>query len=195
LKRKAGYGILRAFNFGLWGTEMKRTDVISKIDELIEGPVYRIDIFPGTGTQKPGNRCFEVEEFFQHNRAEINRKFTSMLIKLYSYYDFWVSAWLSGHEVFENPDLGQLAGLIEHCFAGEWKARDYINIVLPECNSMLILNGNDLYMGVYHPSEGMESLILELAQSEGLFFIRFQRAVKGTRIYQAVIHHGERPRR
>lgn len=60
---------------------------------------------------------------------------------------------------------------------------------------MLILNGNDLYMGVYHPSEGLESLILELAQSEGLFFIRFQRAVKGTRIYQAVIHHGERPRR
>ena len=151
---------------------MKRTDVISKIDELIEGPVYRIDIFPGTAPQNPETAVLKLRNFF----SITGRKSTGNLRAFSSSYivttRFWVSAWLSGHEVFENPDLGQLAGLIEHCFAGEWKARDYINIVLPECSSMLILNGNDLYMGVYHPSEGLESLILELAQSEGLFFYK-----------------------
>ncbi len=35
---------------------------------------------------------------------------------------------------------------------------------------MIILNGDDLYMGVYSPSEFLKSLISELAQSEGLFF-------------------------
>lgn len=149
---------------------MKKADVISKIDELIEGPVYLVDIFPSTVLPKADNRYFEVEEFFQHNREEIDRKFTSILLKLYCYYDFWISAWRSEHEVFENPDLGQLTSLIKRCFSGEWKSREYINIILPECNSMIILNGDDLYMGVYNPSEFLKSLILELAQSEGLFF-------------------------
>nr|WP_325232184.1 hypothetical protein [uncultured Oscillibacter sp.] len=151
---------------------MKKADVVSKIDELIEGPVYRMDIFPGIAPPKNDRRYFAVEEFFQHHREEIDRKFTSILLKLYGYYDFWISAWRSEHEVFENPDVGQLASLIQHCFAGEWKARDYINIVLPECDSMIILNGNDLYMQVYHPSKCLKSLILELAQSEGLFFYK-----------------------
>ena len=149
---------------------MKKADAISKIDELIEGPVYLIDIFPGTVPPKPDNRYFGVEEFFQHNREEIDKKFTSILLKLYCYYDFWISAWRSEHEVFENPDLDQLTSLIKHCFAGEWKSKEYINIILPECNSMIILNGDDLHMRVYHPSEYLKSLILELAQSEGLFF-------------------------
>lgn len=151
---------------------MKKADVISKIDELIEGPVYRIDIFPDTAPQKSDSRYFEVEKFFQHDRTEIDRKLTNILLKLYCYYDFWISAWQSEHEVFENPDAGQLTSLIKHCFAGEWKSRDYINIILPECNSMIILNGDDLYMGVYHPSECLKGLIRELAQSEGLFFCK-----------------------
>ena len=149
---------------------MKKADVISKIDELIEGPVYLIDIFPSTVPRKADNRYFEIEEFFQHNREEIDRKFTSILLKLYCYYDFWISAWRSEHEVFENPDLGQLTSLIKRCFSGEWKSREYINIILPECNSMIILNGDDLYMRVYNPSDFLKSRILELAQSEGLFF-------------------------
>ena len=149
---------------------MKKADIISKIDELIEGPVYLVDIFPGTVPRKPDNRYFEVEEFFQHSREEIDRKFTSILLKLYCYCDFWISAWRPEHEIFENPDVGELTSLIKHCFTGEWKPRDYINIVLPECDSMIILNGDDLYMEVYHPSGYLKSLILELAQSEGLFF-------------------------
>ncbi|MCI6149572.1 MAG: hypothetical protein MR705_03925 [Flintibacter sp.] len=149
---------------------MKSADMIAKIDELIKGPVYHIDIFPCTVHPKHDNRCVEVEKFFQHNRKEIDKKFVNILLKLYCYYDFCVSAWVSKHEVFENPDLDRLISLIEHCFEGEWEARDYINIVLPECNSMIILNGDDLYMGVYHPNESLKNLILELAQSEGLFF-------------------------
>ena len=113
---------------------MKSADMIAKIDELIKGPVYHIDIFPCTVHPKHDNRCVEVEKFFQHNRKEIDKKFVNILLKLYCYYDFCVSAWVSKHEVFENPDLDRLISLIEHCFEGEWEARDYINIVLPELN-------------------------------------------------------------
>ena len=48
---------------------MKKADIISKIDELIEGPVYLVDIFPGTVPRKPDNRYLEVEECFQHSRV------------------------------------------------------------------------------------------------------------------------------
>lgn len=41
---------------------MKREDVISKIDGLIKGPVYLIDIFPDTVPSKPDNRYFKIKE-------------------------------------------------------------------------------------------------------------------------------------
>ena len=149
---------------------MKREGVISKIDELIKGPVYLVNIFPDTVPSKPDNRYFEIENFLQNNREEIDRKFMSILLKLYCYYNFWISAWLLEHEAFENPDLSQLISLIKRCFVGKWKSREYINIILPECDSMIILNGDDLYVSVYHPSEHLKSLISDLSQSEGLFF-------------------------
>lgn len=149
---------------------MKKEEFISKIDELIKEPVYLIDIFPNTVPFKPNNRYFEIEEFLQNNREEIDRKFISVLVKLYCYYDFWIASWLPEYETCENPDSTKLISLIKHCFEGELKLRGYIDIFLPECNSVIILNGEDLYMSVYNPTEHLKEIISELSQSEGLFF-------------------------
>lgn len=143
------------------------TEVISKIDELIEKPKYLIDIFPRTVPQTQDRRYFAVEEYFQANRGGWNEKFCHLLLKLYCYYDFWVSA---GEEIAENPEPRLLAEWISHCFEGEWRERDYINIILPECDAMVILNGDDLYMIVYNPDDQLKALIAQLAGAEGLFF-------------------------
>lgn len=141
-------------------------DIISKIDELIEKTCYLIDIFPCTVPETPDRRYFMVEEYFQKNRTEWNRKFCNLLLKLYCYYDFWVSA---GEKLVKNPEPDLLAEWIWHCFEGDWRKRDYINIILPACNAMLILNGDDLYMTLYNPDKQLLDMISQLAGAEGFW--------------------------
>ena len=147
-------------------------DVISEIDLLIEKTSFLIDIFPERIPPKADNRYFEIEEYFQGQRAELNRKWTNILLKLYCYYDYLISA---GDVVLENPAPSKLVSLIERCFEGEWRSRDYINVILPECHSMIILNGDDLYMTLYNPDERLKDIIFRLVHAEGLFFYKAHR--------------------
>ena len=123
-------------------------DIISKIDELIEKPCYLIDIFPCTVPETPDRRYF------------------NLLLKLYCYYDFWVSA---GEKLVKNPEPELLAEWIWHCFEGGWREWDYINMILPACNAMVILNGDDLYMTLYNPDKQLLNMISLLAEAEGFF--------------------------
>lgn len=144
-------------------------NIISKIDELIEKPCYLIDFFPCTVPKTQDRRYFKVEEYFQENRGEWDQKFCNLLLKLYCYYDFWVSA---GEETAENPEPRLLARWIKHCFMGDWRERDYINIILPDCNAMVVLNGDDLYMSLYNPDKQLMDVISQLAGAEGFFFYK-----------------------
>lgn len=148
---------------------MNEADIIEKIDALLEKPRYLIDIFPCTAPQTDDRRYFEIEEYFQKNRKELNEKFCRILMKLYCYYDFWVSA---GTETVKNPCPEQLADWISHCFAGKWRERDYINIILLGCDAMMILNGDDLYMILCNPDQQLRELAAQLAGAEGLFFYK-----------------------
>jgi len=145
------------------------TDIISKIDELMGKPCYLIDIFPCTVPETPDRRYFAIEELFQNDRAELDKKFCRILLKLYCYYDFGVSA---GEKTAENPEPSQLIKWVRRCFEGDWRKRDYIHIILPDCNAMVILNGGDLYMSVYNPDKRLMELISQLADAEGCFFYK-----------------------
>lgn len=145
------------------------TDIIEKIDALLEQPRYLIDIFPRTVPQTEDRRYFEIEEYFQKNRGALNDKFCRILLKLYCYYDFWVSA---GEETVKNPRPEQLVEWIYHCFEGDWRKRDYMNVILPGCDAMMILNGDDLYMILCNPDRRLKELAAQLAGAEGLFFYK-----------------------
>ena len=145
------------------------TDIIEKIDALLEQPRYLIDIFPRTVPQAEDRRYFEIEEYFQKNRGALNDKFCRILLKLYCYYDFWVSA---GEEAAKNPWPEQLVEWIYHCFEGDWRKRDYMNVILPGCDAMVILNGDDLYMILCNPDRRLKELAAQLAGAEGLFFYK-----------------------
>ena len=145
------------------------TDIIEKIDALLEQPRYLIDIFPRTVPQAEDRRYFEIEEYFQKNRGALNDKFCRILLKLYCYYDFWVSA---GEEAAKNPRPEQLVEWIYHCFEGDWRKRDYMNVILPGGDAMVILNGDDLYMILCNPDRRLKELAAQLAGAEGLFFYK-----------------------
>ena len=52
------------------------------------------------------------------------------------------------------------------CAEGE---KDYMNILLEEGESMVIVNGDDLYLSLYGPSEELLELVRALAGAAGLF--------------------------
>lgn len=142
-------------------------DINSRIDELIEKPRWLIDIFPRSIPPGDVGRYLAVEERFQRHRKGINRRFSNLLLKLYCYYDFAVS---HSDGCVEDPSPKKLLRLIERCFEGEPRQRDYINILLPRAGAMIILNGDDLYMTMYGPDDELKALTAELAHAEGLFF-------------------------
>jgi len=144
-------------------------DMLSKIDELTGKPCYLIDMFPCTVPETPDRRYFAIEELFQNDRTELDKKFCKLLLKLYCYYDFWVSA---GEETAKNPEPGQFIKWACRCFQGAWRKRGHIHIILPECDAMLLLNGDDLYMSLYNPDERLMKLMSQLAEAEGLFFYK-----------------------
>lgn len=151
------------------------SDIISKIDELIEKPCYLIDIFPDTVPETSDRRYFVIEEYFQNNRKDWNKKFCNLLLKLYCYHDLWIS---SENELSKNPEPNLFVEQIQHCFEGDWRKRGYINIILPKCNAMVILNGDDLYMSLYNPDEQLKDLMSQMARAEGFFFYKAPRTQK-----------------
>lgn len=139
-------------------------ELIDRIDALVDKKAYLIDIFPKTVPQKADDRYFAVEKYFQQNKSELERKLTSIMLKLYCYYDLTV---VIDDSITENPQVGELTVLLKKCFSGEL---GYINIVLPECEAMLSLNYGDLYMTAYNISGELKELLAQLVNAEGLFF-------------------------
>ena len=139
-------------------------ELSDKIDALMDKKAYLIDIFPKTVPQKADNRFFAVEKYFQQNRPELKRKLTTVILKLYCYYDLTV---VMEDDITENPQVEELTVLLTKCFSGEL---GYINIVLPECEAMLSLNYGDLYMTAYNVSGELKKLLSQLVNAEGLFF-------------------------
>lgn len=139
-------------------------ELIDRIDSLMDKKAYMIDIFPKTVPQRAVNRYFAVEKYFQQNKSELEQKLTSIILKLYCYYDLTVV--IDGN-ITENPQVDELTILLEKCFSGEL---GYINIVLPECETMLLLNYGDLYMTAYNVSGELKELLAQLVSAEGMFF-------------------------
>lgn len=139
-------------------------ELSDKIEELLNRQAYLIDIFPKTVPQKADNRYFAVEKYFQQNRSEFERKLTTIMLKLYCYYDFTV---VFDDDINENPQVEELTVLLKKCFSGEL---GYINIFLPESEAVMLLNYGDLYMTAYNVSGELKELLAKLVSSEGLFF-------------------------
>ena len=138
-------------------------ELSDRIEELLNRQAYLIDIFPKTVPQKADNRYFAVEKYFQHNRSEFERKLIAIILKLYCYYDLTV---VSEESITENPQVVELTLRLEKCFSGE---HGYINIFLPECEAVMLLNYGDLYMTAYNVSGELKELLAQLVSSEGLF--------------------------
>ena len=132
-------------------------------ERLLEGKYFVIDLFPRRVPAARGARYFAFEEFALENgySEELYQKFARILLKLNCYFDMAVTEG-SGWE--ENPSPERLYGKI----TGLGRT-GFINILLPVEESLITLNGGDLYMTVFHYSSKLLGTVADLADAEGLF--------------------------
>ena len=145
-------------------------DILSRIETLIEMSAFLIDIFPETVPQREDNRYFVIEEYFQNYREMISQKFLNILLKLYCYYNFRIS--YAPEKLIENATPDQVLAFLDSFVMEKNQITDSINIFLPECDALIVLNRDDLYITVYNPDSHLKNLLSQLAYSEGLFFYK-----------------------
>ncbi len=141
-----------------------KMNIYPLIEELLDKRPHLIDIFPRRVPQKADDRYFAAEKYFQQNRADLDRKLTNIILKLYCYYDMTA---VTADNSVKDPDVSELVTLLYSCFSG---GVGYVNILLPEHEILLTLNSDDLYMAVYNAQGEAAELISQLVSAEGLFF-------------------------
>ena len=143
-------------------------DCEAKAEELLGRERYLIDIFPDRVPEKADGRYFGAERILREDMADFGRKIRNIVLKLYCYCDMTAVS-EEGTEI--NPPAELLADMVGRCYStGE--GTGYLHIILPEHDSMLVINRGDLYAELCAPDERLKKLVADLARAEGLFFVR-----------------------
>ena len=135
---------------------------------LFDASYCVIDFLPRQVPAGSGGKYFAVEKYFsEHPRIDaLYQSFAGIALKLGCYYGLALydpagDAWI------DNPQPELLARRIEECaFPGKER---YVQLLFPGEGAMLELNGGDLYMTLYAPSDELRETAEKLAGAEGLF--------------------------
>lgn len=141
---------------------MERYDAI--VEDLLKKPYWIIDILPEQVPEDSKGQYFAVEAYYRQkeNLAALHARFKNLLLKLNCYEDLLV--WNAGEENWaSNPDPFAMQALLMR------EEPYYMVILMEEPETMLTVDGEDLYMTLYHPREETLDRIRTLAASEGLF--------------------------
>lgn len=139
---------------------------MEKIDQLINMPYYMIDLLPKRVQKKNREQFLAIEEYF-HKEKQLKKycgKIVSVLLKLNCYYNFEVG---SGNKWKKNPKPEKLEKTVQKCIMGK---KDYIHIFVGSRETLVFINGDDLYLSIYNPDKKMQKMLNRLAKAEGLFF-------------------------
>ena len=138
---------------------------MQEIDRLLEKQCYIIDFLPQQVPAECGGQFFEVENYFLNKcgRYGLKDKFIRIILKLMCYYRVAVfcEKWI------EQPTPAQVVEIMEKVMN---KHFDCMNMLFPECETLIQLDSDCMYLSIYNADNKMCCLLEQLAWSEGLFF-------------------------
>ena len=147
---------------------MTAAELDEKREALFDAPCYVIDFLPRQVPAESGERYFPAERYFaEHPRIDaLYERFARLILCLCCYYAA-AAEQLPDGDWIEDPSPIVLAELIEGCAAdGENR---YLTVLFPEEDVLFTLDGGDLYMSLYNPSDRFLADVSALAAAEGLF--------------------------
>ena len=127
----------------------------NQIERLLEKPFWVIDFLPEQVSAERSKQYFAVEDFCCNSQYinQLYQRFAYLIIKLSCYFD-----------IDGNPSPKEIANSINNCISN-----GYINFLFPDNDTLITLNGGDLYMTVYNPNGRFLEMVQSLATAEGLF--------------------------
>ena len=135
---------------------------------LLEEPYRVIDFLPRQVPQESGGNYFAVERYLtEHPRIDgLYSRFAGIVMKLNCYYGMALydprsDAWS------DDPAPEELARQVEACAATG--PDRYLQIIFPTEDALLTLDGDDLYMTLYHARGQLLETAAQLAAAAGLF--------------------------
>ena len=136
------------------------------INRLLNKKYYIIDYLPVQVPKDSKGQFFEVESYLLGNmeRYGLQDRFIGIILKVMCYYRISV---LITEEWIEQPSSDMIVGFAEEIIQNH---SGTINILFPEKDALLVVEGDCLNMTVYNPDDEMCTLMKDIAASEGMFF-------------------------
>lgn len=131
------------------------------IDKYLEKPYWVIDFLPKQVPENSRGQYFSIENYYlgEPQYGLLLQKFVHILTKLNCYEDFLV--FHSSGEWVNNPAPQTLEKWV--------KGRKPLFVLMESQDTLLAINGDDLYITLYNPNEEVLQLVSPMAASEGLF--------------------------
>ena len=130
---------------------------------FLQKPCFVIDFLPRQVPAEGGGQFFAVERYFllPTRRGEFFRKIAQIVLGAACYYDLILG---DGEHWLENPSPQDLYERITQIAPNE-----SLTVLFPKQETLLILNGCDLYLTVYSDCEELLETVRPLASAQGLF--------------------------
>lgn len=138
---------------------------IDKIGELLGERCYIVDFFPEQVKPDAGGQFFDVEHYLLNSEKHFSLKsrFVNVILKLMCYYH--VS--MQWNDWIDRPTPQTVEEAINTIMDNH---SGWLNILLPEENTLVVFEWDCLNLSVYNPPEEVQSMIEKIAVSEGLFW-------------------------
>lgn len=146
-----------------------------RAEALLSEPYAVIDSLPMQVPADSAGQYFAVERWMQQpqQKEPLFRKLAAILLRLNCYFDFRVCRDCSG-EWESNPDPETLANWFVACANAEQPGSHRLLVLLDSQNALFAVDGDDVYMVLYHPSEQLLRLTEQISTAEGLFVWRHE---------------------
>ncbi len=130
-------------------------DIENQTERLLEKPFWVVDFLPEKVGAERAKQYFAVEDFFINSEYinQLYHRFAYLIIKLSCYFD-----------IHSNPFPSKIFDNVINCIS-----KGYTNFLFSNNDTLITLNGGDLYMTVYNPNERFLDLLRCIAAAEGLF--------------------------
>ena len=148
-------------------------------ERLFEAPCRVIDFLPRQVPAECGGKYFAVERYLRAHPQidELYSRFAWLLVKLSCYYD--LAAYDPQADAWEdNPPPEEMVRRILACC--ETGPDRYFHIYFPTEDTLLTLEGDDLYMTLYQAKGVMLETVARLTTAEGLFLREPEPGGEGT---------------
>ena len=142
---------------------MKRFIPIDIVDVLVEKPYLLVDVLPKQVPADSPGRYFAVAKYFSATMDTLCPKFAELLIRLNCYEELLVSKDGENWEEDFAPE-----DLIRY-FKEVAKDHTPLFILVRSADALFTFYGDEHYMTLYNPTDGLADLVSQLAGAMGLF--------------------------